>query len=44
MDFLGKLETFYNVLKKVANNDFFFVGVNNRIESDVFFSSPFFLY
>lgn len=37
MDFLGKLETFYNVLKKVANNDFF-VDVNKRIESEVFFS------
>lgn len=33
---LGKLEAFYNVLKKVANKSFFVV-VNNRIESEAFF-------
>lgn len=37
------LEIFYDVLKNVANNDFF-VDVNNSVEREVFFSFPFFLY
>lgn len=34
MCFLGKLETFYSVLKKVSNKAFL-VDVNNRMESEV---------
>lgn len=41
MYFLGKLETFYNVLKKVANKAFFVV-VNNRWSWRVFFFHSFF--
>lgn len=37
MCFLGKLQTFHSVLKKVSKETFF-VGVNNRMESE----APFF--
>lgn len=36
MCFLGKLETFYSVLKKVSNKAFL-VDVNNRMESEALF-------
>lgn len=43
MEFLGKLETFYNVLKKVANNDFLLMLITG-LSQRYFFSFPSFLY
>lgn len=34
--FLGKMETFYNLLEKVVNKALF-VDLHNRIESEAFF-------